>query len=592
MTSDALAAGLKAMALRGELDTAAIFDAGDDILAGAGDAAGGHVRLAVVGDLTMDFVARAAAVGALLEGDRPRVYVAPFGSLWQECLDDAAALTAFAPNVVLIVPDWRAALDDPFEAQPAENSDAQVERHLALCEALRSRLGCRVILQNLVPAPIDLGGVADRRRLSSPRARIRAFNDRLVQAASAGPTLLDVEALAERIGTQAFASERSYRSARLPFDTRYLPDYLTAFRSAWRRVRGNRKKVLVVDLDNTLWGGVVGDDGVEGIALGAGSPIGEAFLDWQRYIAALGKRGVVLAVCSKNEEEIALAGLRHPASALPPEAFAATAISWGDKASGLRDIARQLNLGVESFVFCDDNPAECSMVSRELPEVETIHLGTDPSRFIEIVEGGHWFETDAYLDEDYRRETLYASRRLGLAANEGRVDMASYLRGLEMIGEIRPLQAADLPRCAQLEMKTNQFNVTTRRYCEADLAAFIAREDSICLTLRLADRFGDHGLVSSLVAIRDGGGMRIDSWLMSCRVFSRTCEDFMMEALVGAVADRGCTHILGEYRPTAKNAVVAGLFARLGFVVDEDLWRLELPRTHQSTSYISAQTRV
>jgi FkbH-like protein len=387
----------------------------------------------------------------------------------------------------------------------------------------------------------------------------------LREAGSGSVTWVDVAALAHEIGTRRFAPAKFYHAAKLDHDPKWLPDYLPLFRAAWRSANGRAKKVLVLDLDNTLWGGVIGDDGIEGLALGPGSPSGEAFAEWQHYVKQLGERGVILSVCSKNDPAVATAGFEHPGTVLRRSDFSAFECSWNDKVSGLQRIAQELNVGIDSFVFCDDNPAECDLVRRELPEVAVVCLGADPSAFIDLFDAGHWLDADHYTHEDLGRAAAYNARAAALAERTEATDIAGYLAGLEMKGSLQRLGPDDIARVAQLELKTNQFNVTTRRYGESALRGFMDRDDAIVLTFRLADRFGDHGLTSTLIAFHEGDTLRIDSWLMSCRIFSRSAEQFMMRGLIATATALGARRLLGEYLPTSKNGVVAELYPRLGF---------------------------
>lgn len=538
------------------------------------------VRVAVAGDLNIDLLAQAIACAIVLEEELPLLWTAPCGSMRQQCLDPDSALHAFAPDVVVLVPDWRQALADLPPDTPAEDVAAatrdQVRGFEALWTALEAR-GCTILQHLLVPPPVLSRGVADRLSPASLLRRIEALNEALLAAGAGRVTWLEADRLAAQAGTLAWSAPRFFHAGRLGFDPRFLPHYLPWFRGAWRAARGRAKKLLVLDLDDTLWGGTIGDDGIEGIALGPDhGPRGEAFAAWQQYVSALGRRGVALAVCSKNAPETAATGFDHPASALRREDFSAFACSWDDKASGLLRIAEELELGLDAMVFADDNPAECLLVRQQLPQVETVDLGTDPARFIERLEAGHWFDHQQYTPADLGRTMAYAARRHAQAARHQVADLADYLRSLEMVGRLAIAQPSELPRLAQMELKTNQFNLTTRRHSQAALAASLQDPDRLVLSLHLQDRFGDHGLVSSLVAVREGSTWRIDSWVMSCRVFSRTAEAFMLAGLARMARERGGTALLGEYRPTARNAVVADLYPRLGFVPvagQSRLWR-------------------
>ena len=530
-------------------------------------------RIAVLGALTVDYLARAVACAVAQEGVFPIVHQAPFGAYVQEVLDQGSALHRFGPDLVVVAPHWR----DMVTALPIGSDtaavDAMLSDKISLFRTMWARLGAaniRIIQHRLVPPAHHYRGEADRLAPASPARQVARLNDMLAQAGAGLVTWLDMEGLAQAIGTRRFAPAKLYHAARLEHDPKWLPDYLPVFRGAWRSANARAKKVLVLDLDNTLWGGVIGDDGVEGLTLGPGSSAGEAFSDWQHYLKALGERGVVLAVCSKNDPAVAETGFAHPCSALRRDDFAAFVCSWGDKAAGLRQIARELNLGIDSFVFCDDNPAECELIRRELPEVAVVCLGPDPTGFTDRFDAGHWFDTDSYTQEDLGRAAAYTARAAAEAEHVASTDIGAYLTGLAMKGRLQRPAEAEISRVAQLELKTNQFNLTTRRYSEADIRAFMIRPDVVVLGFRLADRFGDHGLTSTLIAVREGDALRIDSWLMSCRIFARSAEQFMLRGLIEIAREMGAERLLGEYRPTDKNAVVAELYPSMGFAAAGD----------------------
>jgi FkbH-like protein len=530
-------------------------------------------RIAVLGAVTIDYLRRAVACGVLQEGVFPILYQAPYGSWVQEVLDLGSALHAFRPELVVLATHWREMVVPlPIGATAAE-VDSALQAKVGLMRGVWQQLagkGVKIVQHLLMPPPQRYCGVAERLAPAAPANQVRRLNDLMLDAGRGMVTWVDMDALASEIGTRRFAPAKFYYAAKLEHDQRYLPDYLPSFRAAWRAANARAKKVLVLDLDNTLWGGVIGDDGVEGIKLGPDSPAGEAFEDWQRYIKGLGERGVILAVCSKNAPEIAETGFNHPSSVLKRADFAAFECSWADKVGGLRRIAADLNVGIDSFVFCDDNPAECELVRQQLPEVAVVHLGSEPAAFIELFDAGHWLDLAAYTQEDLGRSAAYSARAAALAEQAEATDIGSYLAGLQMRGRLFRPEESDIARVAQLELKTNQFNMTTRRYSEAQIRGFLARNDAVVLAFRLADRFGDHGLTSTLIAFKEGDALRIDSWLMSCRIFSRSAEQFILRGLIDIAAGMGATRLVGEYQPTAKNDVVADLYPRLGFVAAGD----------------------
>ncbi len=554
----------------GALDLAGIVAAGRRVQRESADAHAGRAqRIAVAGGVTTDLLCCAIACAVAQQGIRPVLHQSPFGAYVQEVLDSGSGLHRFGPELVVLAPDWHEFANDlPIagtEADVASWLDARVALFQRLWSVLNDTLGARIVQHALVPPPHRFCGPAERLAPAAPERLVRALNERLSVAASGQVGWVELDRLAAEIGLRNWAAERFYASAKLPFDPRFLPEYLAAFRGAWRAVNGRAKRALVLDLDNTLWGGVIGDDGVDGIVLGPGSAVGEAFAAWGRYLKELRARGVALAVCSRNDPALAAAAFAHPHSVLGIADFAAFECSWDDKVQGLGRVARALNLDVSALVLADDNPAECAMVQEFLPQVGVACLGADPSAFTALLERGHWFDMPRYTTEDLHRGDAFRARREAESQRPADGDLGTFLAKLEMRGRVWHATSADLARISQLEQKTNQFNLTGRRYTEAALAAFLEQPRAVVLAFRLIDRFGDHGLVSSLVALPDGDGLRIDSWVMSCRVFARTAEPFVLRRLLDIAHQAGFARLIGEYLPTPRNEVVAGLFARLGF---------------------------
>jgi FkbH-like protein len=341
---------------------------------------------------------------------------------------------------------------------------------------------------------------------------------------------------------------------------------------------GLTSKCLALDLDNTLWGGIIGEDGVNGIRLG-GSPAGESFVAFQQYIQALQRRGVILAICSKNNEEDAKAPFRdHPEMVLKLDDIAAFVANWQSKDENLRQIAATLNIGLDSIVFLDDNPVERNLIRRLVPEIEVPELPQDPALYAAALHRSLCFEAWSLTADDRNRAAAYrqnAERSEQLAAS-GNVD--DYLAGLGMHVELRPFDEANLVRIVQLINKTNQFNLTTRRTTEAECLALIGRADCYTQFMRLKDRFGDNGITGILVAFLEGDTLRIDNWLLSCRVLGRRVEDAMLAHALDFAAANRCQFVVGEYIPTAKNAQVSGIFEKYGFEPNgSNLYRCQVP---------------
>jgi FkbH-like protein len=332
--------------------------------------------------------------------------------------------------------------------------------------------------------------------------------------------------------------------------------------------QGRSYKCIALDLDNTLWDGVIGDDGLSGIGLGQGHAVGEAYVEFQRYLQNLGKRGVILAVCSKNDEVNArLPFQQHPDMVLREADISCFVANWSDKAANLRHIASTLNIGVDSIVFVDDNPFERNLVREALPSVAAPELPQDPSAYVSCLSEAGYFEALSLTDEDLVRVEQYRANADREQVRQSSTDMAGYLQALNMELTWNKVDGISLPRVVQLINKTNQFNLTTKRYSESDVRALIDDQNAVSLHLRLTDRFGDNGIIAVVIAkLVADGGLLIDSWLMSCRVLGRQVEETTLNLLAGQAKTLGAWKLIGEYIPTPKNGIVKEHYAKLGFV--------------------------
>lgn len=397
---------------------------------------------------------------------------------------------------------------------------------------------------------------------------LRRLNDRLRRELPAGDYFLDLAQVSGLAGRDRFYDLRTFFWTRQPLSQ---PGLLTFCRHVWAGIRAVRlgpKKLLVLDLDGTLWNGVLGETGPLGIAADD-DPASEAFSAFRRHLRQLSDRGVLLAVASKNNpEEVAQAFAQNPHLALAPEDFATMEIGWGPKSAALRRMAERLNLGLDQCVFFDNDPAEREEVRQALPAVAIVPVPEDPANFIPALHAGLWFESAVVTAEDRARKQQYRdeSRR-----QESRAPLASlddYWRSLEMQGRLEDITESNLARVVQLIGRTNQFNLCSRRHSPDAVRELVARKGAIAMALELQDRFGDYGMIAVLIAVPaadEPATLRIDTWLMSCRAINRTAECFLFEALAQRARSAGYRELAGEYLATPKNSVVAGLYEQLGF---------------------------
>ena len=452
----------------------------------------------------------------------------------------------------------------------------------ALALGLRTVSNVPLLLFNFVePRTLPLG-LASTLRDPSMSAVVEQCNAALAKLARRlpGVFVFDAARTALEVGLEQWADAKLQYMARVPYGA-------AGSRAIARRLARVIKasiappcKCLVLDLDNVLWGGVLGEDLIGGIKLGTEYP-GNVFKDFQRQALALRDRGVLLAIASKNDELDALDALQnHPDCVLRPEHFAALQIHWHDKATSLRAIAQQLNIGTDALAFFDDNPAEREWVRSQLPEVNVIDVPTNPLGYAAALDGAGAFDQLLVVEEDARRAAMYSDDRQRESVRQATPDMNEFLRDLDTRLDIGLVAADTLPRVVQLLGKTNQFNLTTRRYNAADVERLI-NDGAIALWLRAADRFGDHGLVGVAIAAPDDASeWRIDSLLLSCRVLGRRIEDAFLAAVLAAVRQRGGQRVLGEYLPTVKNHIVAGFYRDRGFEdVGDGRWRCLLTAT-------------
>jgi FkbH-like protein len=566
---------------------ALVKSAGDLLAAIAADpaaAAGAGIaveRVAVVGGCTTGLLLPALRCALAEEGRLAVAYEGPFGAYRQEILDPTSGLHQFGPETVLLVRSVRELTRQmPLPGATGAEIEAVIEAEVreldGLWAVLVERHRCR-ILQHAFETP-DLAyiGAAESAHAASGPGFVAALDRRLREVSAGRVAWVETGAAAQRAGSERWCPADLFHLAKLPLHPSQLGSYARLVQGAFRIAANRTRKVLVTDLDNTLWGGVIGDDGVAGVELGPGSAAGEGFEAFARYLLGLKHRGVILAVCSKNDPAIAAQPFReHPHMPLREADFAAFHCSWDDKASGLRRIAAELNLGLDSFVLVDDNPAECALVRRELPEVATVHLAGSPSLFPYEMEARHLFDRDTFTAEDVARAGMYKSRSEAERLRSSATDLESFLADLRMEGRFSFAEPADLERLTQLEAKTNQFNTTTARFQRSDLERFLVSPTHELFAFRLRDRFTDHGLVSCVVAEYRDDRLVLLNWTMSCRVFSRGAEEFILNGLLRHCRARSVSGISAAFRPTPKNEVIAGLFPRLGFLYGEDsFWHL------------------
>ena len=460
-----------------------------------------------------------------------------------------------------------------FDAKRSGGADRRsiaedgVDRVLDLASVVRKRCDGAIFVQNFVLPPSPAAGLADGQSAVGEVNLVRHMNLRLAEriAEIDGAYLIDVDHVLARLGLDHTFDERGDHVAGAPFTQDALRALAVAYVRHVRAASGPAVKCIVLDCDNTLWGGVVGEDGLEGIVLDDTGP-GRRFVELQKDLVALRERGIVLAICSKNERDDVLDVLRnHPSMVLRTDDFAAMRIDWSDKAENITSIADELNLGLEHVVFVDDSDVECGWVSKRLPGVRVLQWPLAASEHARLSDLP-MFDSLVVTDEDRRRTEMYRSEAKRREARRDDLSLDDYLASLEMVATIGRATGAELPRLAQLCQRTNQFNLTTRRHDAGVLQQLASDAASAVLWLDLEDRFGSNGIVGCAVLRRAGDDTAlIDTLLLSCRVIGRGAETVLVNRLAIIAREMGATTLIGEYIPSARNAQVADLYPRLGF---------------------------
>ena len=529
------------------------------------------LRIAILGGTTTNEFADLLELLLLQGGFRPAIHQSEYGRFYEDAVLEPETIAAFMPDLVYIHTCSANIQRFPpvscTEGEFPRFVEAEMSRFRAMWHSLGNAVGCQIIQNNFeLPGTAILGNL-DAVCPGGATRFVNELNRQFAIEAVANPrlTLQDLSSISARVGlNQWFDPERwfSYKIVNTVEGSYAIASSLAAI---VRAMYGRTRKVLVLDLDNTLWGGVIGDDGPDKIVLGRETPLAEAYTAFQEYCLSLRERGILLAVSSKNDEEIAKQGFAHPDSVLKLEHFSAFRANWEPKHENILAIAEELNLGVDSFVFVDDNPAERALVEAQIPGIAVPDVGNEVTRYASIIESKRYFEQLSLGSEDLVRAKLYEENVLRANLERKFSNYGEYLDSLEMSAEIDTFKPIYMERIAQLTNKSNQFNLTTRRYSLAEIESTVTDGKHIGIYGKLVDRFGDNGLISVVLGAIDGRDLHLDLWLMSCRVLKRDMEIAMLDSLVERARDRGITTIVGYYLPTAKNGMVADHYQKLGF---------------------------
>lgn len=540
------------------------------------EAGGRPYRIAVLRNVTVDGIAPYLRYACYMMGLRASLQMGSFDAVLQDALDAGGAVHQPPADLILIIlkletlsPLFCAQFADLSASALSRESDRVIEYVASVLGGLRRHTAAPILLHTFESPTFPAFGLLDIQSANRHLGTIRRLNGRLLQEAEgAGKVyLVDTDVIQARLGYERYWDARYWHMARAPFSREACQALAEVYAVFIRALTGRIRKCLVLDCDNTLWGGILGEDGFAGIQLGPTHP-GSAFQSFQRVVRGLKARGVLLALCSRNNEADVLEVLdRHPEMLLRREDFAALQVNWRPKPENLRAIAADLNIGLDSLVFVDDSAFETTMVRAMLPEVATIQLPKDPALYADTLRACDLFDGLTHSVEDQRRTEMYraAQAREAARARYAAEDLERFLCDLGMELLIGPADPFTIPRIAQLTQRTNQFNLTSARYAEGDLGAMAASPDAEVRCVSLRDCFGDLGIVGVVILRVAGESCQIDTFLLSCRAIGRGIEAALMGDCHGRARARGCSQLVGTYVATAKNGQVADFYPRMGF---------------------------
>jgi FkbH-like protein len=551
-------------------------------------------RIAILGGSTTAEVKDMLELFLLKDGVRPVFYEADYNRYYEELMFPNAALEEFRPDIIYIhtscvnITRFPSVLESEADVEMLLASET--DRFRSLWDQAASRYACPIIQNNFEQPHYRGLGSLDGYDIRGRSRFVAELNLRFSLQARERQNLYlnDINYLSAWFGLERWYDKLFWYSYKYAMSYEAIPLLANSVASIIKAIFGKTRKCLVLDLDNTLWGGVIGDDGPNGIQIGKETPEGEAFTEVQQYVGGLKERGIILAICSKNDETNAREGFAHPDSVLALDDFSSFQANWEPKDQNIRTIAQTLSIGLDSMVFADDNPVERQLVRSQEPDVAVPELGNNMNKYIDILDKNGYFEAVSISSEDLQRSSFYANNniRKGIQATYANYD--DFLASLAMKAEIKAFAPPYLARIAQLINKTNQFNVTTRRYTESEIEYFSINGNYITLYGRLIDKYGDNGLVSIMIGEIKSSEMHIDLWVMSCRVLKRGVEEAMFDRLVAIAHSRNLTAIYGYYHPTAKNGIVSGLFSQMGFTsvgqsdCNGTVWRYIVPKKYKS----------
>ena len=552
-----------------------------------------ELKVAVLGDTATQFLVQALRGLGFEKGFDLNIWESDFNQIERQVFDPSSELYEFKPEIVIVFQSAHKLLANYNKMKPEKYSslaDYQMELVDNLNSTITSRLQSKIIYYNYTEINDAVFGNYANKVASSFLYQLRKLNYELMVFAAKHPNfyLCDISSLQNQFGKTSFFHTSVYINTEMVLSIDILPEVASKTIDLIAAMNGKFKKCLIVDLDNTMWGGIIGDDGLENIQVGS-LGIGKAFTEFQYWIKKLKNRGIILAICSKNTESVAMEPFeQHPDMVLKMEDFSVFVANWENKADNIRYIQSILNIGFDSMVFLDDNPFERNIVRQNIPDITVPELPEDPADYLEYLYQLNLFETISFSNEDVERTTQYQVEAKRNILKKSFTNEEDFLKSLNMVSLVEPFNKFNSPRVAQLSQRSNQFNLRTVRYTEAAIETLAGEnEEYHTFSFTLEDKYGDNGLICVIVLKReDKSSLFIETWLMSCRVLKRGMEHFVLNTIVNFAKEKGYITIKGEYIPTKKNEMVKDHYSKLGFQQVGNLWQLDLPGYELKECYI------
>lgn len=559
-----------------------------------------HKKIAILGGSTTRDIKLMLELFLLNYGIQAEFYESEFNQYYQDAMFPNPELEAFAPDVIYLHTTLRNITDFPRIGDTAESVEellaGEYRKYEKMWERLADVYHCVIIQNNMEYPCYRLLGNMDASDIHGKVNYVTRLNLKFYEYAQKTGNFYinDINYLSAQYGLEQWSDPFYWHSYKYALCVPAIPELAFSVAKIIKSVYGRNKKALVLDLDNTLWGGIVGDDGVENLVLGHETSAGQVYCAFQEYLKEYKDLGILLNVDSKNDYENAIAGLNHPAGVLRPDDFINIKANWEPKDRNLVQIAKELNLMPDSMVFVDDNPAEREIVRAQVPGAAVLEMPAEPAHYARFIDRSGFFEVTGLSEDDRRRTAMYQENAKRAREESAFENYEDYLKALQMKAEIKPFAPVYMARIAQLTNKSNQFNLTTRRYSQPEIEAVAADPDYITLYGKLEDKFGDNGVISVVIGHREGQALHLDLWIMSCRVLKRDMEYAMMDRLAETCLEAGITEIRGYYYPTAKNAMVKEFYSLQGFdKIEEDAqgntqWRLVLSDGYEKKNRVIA----